>query len=249
MSAVLCNVHDGWAELVLNRPERKNAIEGTLADGLLEGLRRLNGDESVRAIVLRGAGGSFCSGLDLKAFSAEPEPAWKAGFNQRWNEVHEELIDSRKVLIVALERYAINGGAALALAGDLMYCGKSAYLQVGEIQIGMAAPRNVAWLALRHSEATMARLCLIGDKVSADELFRLGLATQLAGDDVVVAAAQACAERIAKFPAQAVAAIKTSIRAGGAQMPPRQWFAACAAADPLAGKLKTPPTANSSARV
>ncbi len=244
MSAVLCEVHEGWAELILNRPERKNAIEGTLADGMLIGLQQLNADPTVRAIVLRGAGGSFCSGLDLKAFSTVPEPAWKAGFNQRWNDVHEELIDSRKVLIVALERYAINGGAALAIAGDLMFCGKSAYLQVGEIQIGMAAPRNIAWLALRHSEATMARLCLIGDKVGSDELFRLGLATQLVDDDAVIRAANACARRIAIFPADAVAAIKSSIRAGAAQMPPRQWFAACAAADVLAGKLTTPPSAN-----
>lgn len=174
MSAVKIEKHTGWAELILNRPERKNAIDGPLADGMLAGLTELNADESIRAIVLRGAGGAFCSGLDLKAFNAESKPDWVPGFHQRWLEVHIALIESRKVLIGALERYAINGGAALAIAADLLISGETAFLQVGEIQIGMAAPRNVAWLMLRHSEAIAARICLIGDRIAGPELFRLG---------------------------------------------------------------------------
>lgn len=242
-SAVLCERHEGWAELIMNRPRVKNAIDGTLAQGMLDTLRLLNADASVRAIVLRGAGGAFCSGLDLKAFNADPPPAWKASFPQRWDEVHGELIASRKVLIVALERYAINGGAALAFAGDLMFCGQGAFVQVAEIQIGMAAPRNIAWLALRHSEATVARLCFLGDRIDANELVRQGIATQAVADDAVVSSAQACAARIATYKAEAVAAIKSSIRAASAQMPARDWMAACAAADPLAGKLRTGPSA------
>ena len=78
MSAAFIERHDGWAELVLNRPERKNAIEGTLAEDFRSTLAEINGDESIRAIVLRGAGGAFCSGLDVKAFNTDPPPAWAA---------------------------------------------------------------------------------------------------------------------------------------------------------------------------
>ena len=241
MSAVLYERHEGWAELILNRPEKRNAIEGTLAAAMLDALRQLEADASVRAVVLRGAGGAFCSGLDVKALNADPPPPWKADFPARWTAVHEALIESRKVLVVALERYAINGGAALALAGDLLVAGDSAFLQVGEVQIGMAAPRNVAWLALRHGEATVARVCLVGDRIDAAEMRRLNLATEVVADDAVVARAQALAQRIASYPAEAVASIKTSIRAASAQVAPKQWFAACAAADPLAGRLQAPP--------
>ena len=155
MSAVLTHVHDGgWAELVLNRPERRNAIEGTLAQAMHEALDALERNDDVRAVVLRGANAAFCSGLDLKAFGEQPAPDWVAKFPALWDQVHTQLFGSRKAWIVALERYAINGGAALALAGDLMVCGESAFLQVGEVSLGMAAPRNIKsayWSDLRTS--------------------------------------------------------------------------------------------------
>jgi enoyl-CoA hydratase/carnithine racemase len=233
MSAVLLDVHDGWAELIFNRPERKNAIDGTLAQAMHDALGRLAQSADVRAVVVRGAGSAFCSGLDVKAFNAEPAPEWKTDFPALWEAVHNQLLASRQVLIVALERYAINGGAALALAGDLMVCGEGAFLQVGEIGIGMAAPRNAAWLALRHSEAVAARVCLMGDRVSAVDLLRLGIATEVVADDAVVARAQAIAKAIAAFPAHSVQAIKSGMRAATMQMPTDQWMSACAKADVL----------------
>jgi len=184
-------------------------------------------------VVLRGEGGAFCSGLDVKAFGAEPAPDWKAGFPALWEAVHQQLLASRKVLVVALERYAINAGAALARAGDLTVCGEGAFLQVGEIGIGMAAPRNAAWLALRHGEAVAARVCLMGDRVGAADLLRLGIATEVAPDDAVVTRAEAIARTIAAFAAPAVHAIKSGMRAATLQMPPAEWMAACARFDPL----------------
>lgn len=62
MTTTLIEIHDGWAELVLNRPERKNAIDGVLAQSLHEALQVLERDASVRAVVLRGAGGAFVPG-------------------------------------------------------------------------------------------------------------------------------------------------------------------------------------------
>ena len=155
--AVLLVRHEGWAEIVLNRPQRRNAIDGVLADDFFNALVTAQADPSLRALVLRGEGGALCSGLDLKAFNAEPRPAWVPGFNARWREVHVALASTQKVLLVALERYAINGGAALAIAGDVLVCGRTATLQIGEIRLGMAAPLNLAWLLMRHSEAVAPR--------------------------------------------------------------------------------------------
>lgn len=234
MSAVLTERHDGWAELILNRPERKNAIEGSLAEDMRQALTALNGDEAIRAIVLRGAGGAFCSGMDVKAFNTDPPPAWAATFRSTWDEVHCLLIESPKVVIGALERYAINGGAALAIACDLLVAGKSAYVQVGEIRIGMAAPKNIAWLALRFGEAAAARICLLGDKLDAERLLREGIASEIVEDDQVVARACALAAQIAGYSPTGVPRIKTALRAASAGMRPRDWFEHAARHDLMA---------------
>ncbi len=233
--AVKLEHHEGWAELILNRPERKNAIEGTLAEGMRDALAKINGDEAIRAVVLRGAGGAFCSGLDVKAFNAEPAPAWAGTFRATWDEVHCLLIESPKVFVGALEKYAINGGAALAIACDLLVAGRSAFLQVGEIQLGMAAPKNIAWLVLKHGEAAAARLCFLGERLAAEAMLRERIASEVVDDDQVVAQACAVAARIAAFPAAGVPRIKTSMRAAAAGMRARDWFEYTAAHDPLAG--------------
>ena len=235
MNPVIIERHDGWAELVLNRPLRRNAIEGTLAQAMRDALGELNAEPSVRVVLLRGAGGAFCSGLDIKAFNTDPPPAWGKTFRNIWDEVHCLLIESPKVFVGALEKYAINGGAALAIACDLLVAGRSAYLQVGEIQIDMAAPKNVAWLTLKHGEAAAARLCLLGDRMDAETMLREHLACEVADDDQVLARARAMAVRIAGFPPNGVPRIKTSLRAAAAGMRARDWFAHAAAHDPLAG--------------
>ncbi|WP_420995015.1 enoyl-CoA hydratase/isomerase family protein [Cupriavidus sp. 30B13] len=222
---VLLVRHAGVAEIVLNRPARRNAIDGALARALADAIDTVNADAATHAVLLRGADGAFCSGLDLKALQAEADGM--AGFARAWERVHLGLLQSRKAWIVALERHAVNGGAALALAGDLLVCGAGAFLQIGEIRIGMAAPRNLAWLALRHSEAVAARLCLLGERVPAAELLRLGIATEVTGDAQVLDRARAMAAAIAGFPAGAVAAIKGGMRAASTRMALPSWLDAC----------------------
>jgi enoyl-CoA hydratase/carnithine racemase len=223
--AVLLHRHEGWAEIVLNRPARRNAIDGALAEGLFAALQAVEADDSIRATVLRGAGGALCSGLDLTAFAAVPQPEWVPGFKDRWREVHVALASTRKVLLVGLERFAINGGAALALAGDILICGETGYLQIAEIRIGMAAPNNLAWLALRHSEAVAARLALLGDRVAGPQLQAIGVATEVVADDQVVARCTELAALIATWKPEGVAAIKGTMRRVSLGMSAAQWFA------------------------
>jgi len=83
--------HDGWAELVLNRPERKNAITGPMGVAISECLAAVDADESIQVVLLRGAGGAFCSGLDLKEFNADPAPDWLPEFQTLWRGAHRAL--------------------------------------------------------------------------------------------------------------------------------------------------------------
>ena len=221
--AVESIIHDGWAEVVLNRPERKNAINGPLGVALTARLAELDARDDVRVILLRGAGGAFCSGLDLKAFNEEPPPAWVGEFQQIWRGAHRSLFNCRKPVIGALKRYAINGGAALAIACDLLIVGETSFLQVGEAQIGMAAPYNLAWLSLRHSEAAMAELVLVGDRQSGPRLVELGFAQQSVKDDQVLATGKALCERMATFPPGGLEQIKKGMRAR-VQVSADVWF-------------------------
>lgn len=221
--AVVVELHDGWAELILNRPERKNAIVGPLGEALTQQLEGLCRNDDVRVIMLRGAGGAFCSGLDLKAFNASPEPAWLGDFQRIWRGAHSALYNANKPIVGVLQRYAINGGAALALACDLLMVGRGAYLQVGEVQIGMSAPYNLAWLSLRHSESVLARLALLGDRVSGEELVQLGVAQFCEDDDQLLASGHALLEKMAAFEGQGLARIKSGVRARQ-QFPADDWF-------------------------
>ena len=212
-----------WAEVVLNRPQRKNAITGPLGIRLAESINILNADDQVQAIMLRGEGGAFCSGLDLGAFNATPEPEWLADFQAIWRSAHKALFQCNKPIVGAMQRYAINGGAALAVACDYLVVGEQSYVQVGEVQIGMAAPYNLAWLNLRYSEAVIAEVVLLGDRLNGSDMLRLGLANQSVNDDQVLQTATAICERFADFPRGAPAKIKQGMRARLGQTAD-EWF-------------------------
>lgn len=224
---------DRVAHVVLNRPERRNALIGPLADELGAQLEALNDDTSVSVIVIRGAGGAFCSGLDIGEFAADPPPSWVPEFAQKWRRVHHALFDSDRIVVGALERFAINGGAALALACDFLIAGESSFLQVGEIQQGMAAPMNMAWLRLRFSEALAGRVALLGDRIPGPELLRLGIAHDCVADDEVVAAAASLAERVAAHDPAGVRRIKASLRRTVVTESAQDWFDRPGVADPL----------------
>lgn len=205
--------HGRWAEVVLNRPERRNAINGPLGEALAAAIERAGADDGIQAVLLRGADGAFCSGLDLKAFNADPPPDWMPRFSAIWRAAHKAIFECKKPIVAALERFAINGGAALALSADLLVAGETAFLQVGEVRQGMAAPYNMAWLRLRHGENTAAQLTMTGRRFPGTELASLGIAYCAVPDDDVVTSARQLVEELAAYPDGAQARIKTLMRA------------------------------------
>ncbi|MCA3735568.1 MAG: enoyl-CoA hydratase/isomerase family protein [Phenylobacterium sp.] len=204
---VLTALHEGWGELVLNRPERRNALAPASARDLREGLATLP-QGGARVVLLRGEGGTFCSGLDIDLFQGGAGAAWAAD----WAGFHRDLHACPAVVICALERYAINAGAALALASDLTVAGEGAVLTVGEAAIGMHAPMNLAWLRLRAPETVAAQLALGAGRMSGADLHRLGLAWALVPDGEVKDHARAASARMAGWPAGTLAGIKAALR-------------------------------------
>ena len=198
---------EGWGELALDRPARRNALAPESEGALRAGLATLL-EAGSRVILLRGEGGTFCSGLDIDLFQGGAGAAWAAD----WTGIHRDLHACPAVVICALERYAINAGAALALASDLMVAGEGAVLTVGEAAIGMHAPMNLAWLRLRAPETVAAQLALGAGRMSGADLHRLGLAWALVPDGEEKDHARAASARMAGWPAGTLAGIKAAMR-------------------------------------
>jgi enoyl-CoA hydratase/carnithine racemase len=216
--------HEGWAEMILDRPERRNALIGPMIEQLTHTVRMLAMDDSVQAIVFRGAGGCFSSGHDLKELQLEPRPAWALSLGRIFREANIALFEFPKPIVGALEGYAINAGAALALSCDILIAGESAVLQVGEIQQGAGVANNVAWLRLRAGEAAASRIVLYGERIPAAELHRLGLTSEVVPDADVLVRARIVAARLAGFPPGSPARIKAAVRAQSGITDPREWF-------------------------
>jgi enoyl-CoA hydratase/carnithine racemase len=207
------SVADGLATVELNRPHRRNAVTGPLLDELADAVNAAGADDSVQAMLLCGAGGAFCSGLDLGEYNADPPPEWLATSSRSAEAAHNALAGCPVPIVVALERYAINGGAAYALAGDVLITGETAWLQVGEMIQGLPAPMNLAWLSTRHSQAVAARIVYTGERIAGPALLAMSVAHSVVPDDEVRVAAQALAERIAASPAGSTRTAKAAMRA------------------------------------
>jgi len=133
-SAVVTEAAGGVLTITLNRPKARNAVNRALAEAVAAALERLDTDDDLRVGVITGAGGTFCSGMDLKAFAAGERPTVAgrgfAGIAQR---------AARKPLIAAVESYALAGGFEVALACDLIVAARDARFGIPEVKRGLVA--------------------------------------------------------------------------------------------------------------
>jgi enoyl-CoA hydratase/carnithine racemase len=201
-------------ELVINRRRRGNSITGPVAEALHAGLDGLLADDDVGAILLRGAGGLFCAGLDVEAFFGGEEPPWRASFPETWAGFHRALYLADKPLVVALEGAAVAAGSALLLAGDFVVAEPDAVVHVLELERDMMAPVNLAWLLTRHSRSVTTKLVVGAQRIPADRLLALGLVHEVAAPGEALDGARALAERLAGFDGDLVRATKRIVRGG-----------------------------------
>ena len=131
---VLVDVADGIMTVTLNRPEAKNAANKALAEGVAAAMDELDSNDDIRVAILTGAGGTFCSGMDLKAFVSGETPTVEGkGFGG--------LTESppQKPLIAAVEGYALAGGLELMISCDLIVAADNAKFGIPEVKRGLAA--------------------------------------------------------------------------------------------------------------
>ena len=204
---VLTEVTDGVGVLTLNRPEAKNAVDLATTEALAAALDDLDARDDVAVVVLTGAGGTFCAGMDLKAFARGERPRIEgrgfAGLTEA---------PPAKPLIAAVEGWALAGGCELALSADLIVAARDARFGIPEVKRGLfAAGGGVLRLAKALPYQRAMEMALTGDPLPAEEAHRFGLVNVLTEPGAALAGARELAARIAANGPLAVRASKQLI--------------------------------------
>jgi enoyl-CoA hydratase/carnithine racemase len=209
MSAVRVEPEGDVLVVTIDRPEARNAVDTAVAEGLAAAVDRLDGDERLRVGVLTGAGGTFCAGMDLKAFVAGERPfvgdRGFAGIVRR---------PPVKPLIAAVEGWAVAGGFEIALACDLIVAARDARFGIPEVKRGLVAAGGALIRLPRRIPYHLAvELALTGDPIDAERAHAIGLVARLAEPGKAVTAARELAATIAANGPLAVAATKRILTA------------------------------------
>jgi len=192
---------DGIVTLTLNRPEKLNALTKDLWRRLGEALRRIDRDETVRCIVLRGAGGkAFSPGNDISEFATDRANSAQARiYGALMHETLSALRECRHPIVALIEGICVGGGLEIAASCDLRICGEGSRFgaPIAKLGLVMAYPELESVLALAGRAATL-QLLLEGRIISAAEALRLNLVSRMVPDAEVAAEAYATARRIAE---------------------------------------------------
>ncbi len=193
---VLTEVRDGVLIITLNRPEAKNAANRALAEGVAAALDRLDGEDDLRVGIITGAGGTFCSGMDLKGFLRGELPSVKgrgfAGLTEA---------PPKKPLIAAVDGYALAGGFEVAIACDLIVANANAKFGIPEAKRGLAAAAGGLVRLPRQIGTRLAmELALTGDFVTAQRAYEMGLINRVTDGPALDAAIELAAAITANGP-------------------------------------------------
>ena len=193
---VLTSEEDGILVVTINRPEAKNAMTKAAAEGIAAAMDRLDSDDNLRVGILTGAGGTFCSGMDLKGFLRGESPSIEGrGFGGIVQKPPE------KPLIAAVEGYALAGGLELMIACDLVVASTGAKFGIPEVKRGLvAAAGGVMMLPDQIPERIAMELALTGDFIDADRAYELGLINRITDGEALVAAKELAASIVANGP-------------------------------------------------
>ena len=207
MSEVLVEYEDGLVIITINRPEAKNAVNRAVSYGVCAAVDELDARDDLRVGILTGAGGTFCSGMDLKAFlRGEVTRVEGRGI------LGIAMTPPKKPLIAAVEGYALAGGFEAMLACDLTVASRDAKFGIPEVKRGLAAAAGGLLRLPRVIPQRIAmELALTGDMITAERAAQFGLINILTEPGCALAEAKKLAARIIANAPLSVAASKRVI--------------------------------------
>jgi 2-(1,2-epoxy-1,2-dihydrophenyl)acetyl-CoA isomerase len=216
---ILEGKHDGIATLLLNRPERLNALNNELAMAVNEALGRIAADQSVSVVVITGAGRAFCAGGDLGALGKsrqcgsidEVEPLLRAGM-----QMVLRMRTMPQPVIAAVNGAAAGAGLNIALAADIRIAAEEATFGQTFSKVGLFPDYGGTYfLPQLVGRAKAAELFYTGDIIDAKSALAIGLVNQIVPGARLEAEVKALAVKIAHGPALAIRAVKRTLFASG----------------------------------
>ena len=210
---VLTDLHEGVQTLTLNQPAKFNALSSAMLQKLGDVLRATERDDTIRAVVLTGAGSAFSSGADLTEFTFGERPT-DAGdeLRKRYSPLITRMHAMEKPFLAAINGVAAGAGLSLALACDLRFAAESARLVVAFVRIGLVPDAGLLYFLPRLvGPAKTLELSWTGDPLGAQEAYELGVVNKVLPDDQVLGHTQELAARLARGPQKAIALIKRAV--------------------------------------
>lgn len=214
---VLVSVDDGVGRIVLNRPERRNALTAEMVADLGDALRELNRRDDVAALLLSGAGGAFCAGGDVRGFEEEGgagslDPALVDRQRRDQRATVGQIYRSPKPVVAALTGAVAGAGLGVALAADLRIGSPRTVVVSAFAGVGLSGDFGTAWLLDRLVGPAKAReLLFLSPRISAEECLAMGLLNRLVPDDALDSAAVELARELAHGPSRALAGMKANL--------------------------------------
>ncbi len=201
------------ATITMNRPERRNALNGALNRDLLAAFSKARNDNQTRAIVLTGEGKGFCAGADLSAFQQMPTP------DQVYDtilEMYQPLMGAitsiEKPVIAAVNGVAAGAGASLALACDLRVIADDGSIMMAFSNIGLVPDAGATWFLARQIGYSRAyEIAIEGQRISAERCLQLGLANKVVPAEALMDVTLAWAVKLARRPTLALGLTKHAL--------------------------------------
>ncbi len=186
---VQIRVDEPSGTITLNRPDRRNALSREIIQLLIQVLDDFHHERKIRAVILTGAGESFCSGTDLRQIKETSESktaleTWHADATLM-KELIETMLRFPKPIISAVNGWNIGAGLALMLASDIVIGGEQSNLQMPEARRGLSSGLTAPLLAFRVGSGLAASVLFSGEPVSAPEALNLNLFHEVVADDLL----------------------------------------------------------------
>lgn len=205
---VKIHVHDHTGTIILNRPDKRNALTRDMIVDLMQALEDLRCERRVRAIVLSASGAAFCAGMDLNEMQAT---AAAPNAQQLWHNdavAYRDLVEAMlrlpKPIIAAVGGPAVAGGAGLVLASDIVLASPEAKFGLPEPKRGIVAGLIAPLLTFRIGAGCAAYLLMTSQLISADEAFRIGIYHELMAGEKLWPRASQLAGEIAGCASEAI---------------------------------------------
>jgi 2-(1,2-epoxy-1,2-dihydrophenyl)acetyl-CoA isomerase len=209
---LIVELADAVGSIVLDRPDRLNALTPDMLAGIPRALSSLAG-RGARAILISGRGRGFCAGAELGARGPGP-----ADLGERvetlYNPLARALADCPVPIVTAINGPAAGAGASIALAGDIVVAARSSYILLAFAGIGLVPDAGATWLIARSAgRLKTLEMALLAERMSAADALQAGLVTRVVEDDALAAEARAIAAKLAAGPTLAMGLIRRQVRA------------------------------------